>query len=68
MCILMCSRLLEEDAQLVWAAVGATKGRVGALHLRVVEFVLAKQVGGVDRLRTHEVVPGVAVYEAEEVA
>lgn len=61
-----CSRLLEEDAQLVWGAVGTTKGGVGGLHLGVVEFGLAKQVGV--RARPHEVVLGVAVDEAEEVA
>ena len=37
-----CSRLLEEDAQLVWGAVGTTKGGVGGLHLGVVEFGVAK--------------------------
>lgn len=40
---------------------------MGVLHLGVVEFGLAKQVG-VDRFRPHEVSPGVAVDEAEEVA
>ena len=45
------SRLLEEDAQLIWGTVGTAKGSVGAFHLGVVEFVLANQV--VDRLRPH---------------